>query len=61
MKPSIGIITNDLPAKLNRVNALLFKIRNYVDQKVLRSIYFASFDSHLNYANLIWAQNFNAI
>ena len=52
---------NDLAAKLNRANALLFKIRNYVNQKVLRSIYFAIFDSHLNYANLIWAQNSNAI
>ena len=26
---------NDLAAKLNRANALLFKIRNYVNQKVL--------------------------
>ena len=51
---------NELTAKLNRANALLFKIRNYVNQKVLRSIYFA-IDSHLNYDNLIWAQNFNAI
>ena len=44
---------NDLAAKLNRANALLIKIRNYVNQKVLRSIYFAIFYSHLNYANLI--------
>ena len=44
---------NDLVAKLNGASALLFKIRNYVNQKVLRSIYFAIFDSHLNYANLI--------
>ena len=52
---------NDLAAKLNRANALLFKIRNYVNQKVLRSTYFAIFDSHLNNANLIWAQNSDAI
>ena len=44
---------NDLAAKLNKANALLFKIRNYANQKVLRSIYFAIFASHLNYANLI--------
>ena len=44
---------NDLAAKLNRANALLFEIGNYVSQKVLRSIYFAIFDSHLNFANLI--------
>ena len=55
---------NDLAAaaKLNSANALLFKIKSYVNQKVLRrSIYFAIFASHLNYANLIWAQNSNAI
>ena len=52
---------NNLAAKLNRENALLFKNRNYVNQKVLRSIYFATFDSNFNYANLIWAQNSNAI
>ena len=53
---------NDLAAKLNSANALLFKIKSYVNQKVLRrSIYFAIFNLHLNYANLIWAQNSNAI
>ena len=52
---------NDLAAKLNRANPLLFKIRNYVNQKVLGSIYLAIFNSHLNYANHIWAQNSNAI
>ena len=46
-------LINDLVAKLNGASALLFKIRNYVNQKVLRSIYLAIFDSHLSYANLI--------
>ena len=36
-------------------------VRNYVNQKVLRSIYFAIFNSYLNYVNLIWDQNSNAI
>ena len=31
---------NDLSIKLNRANALLFKIRKYVSLKILRSIYF---------------------
>ena len=52
---------NYLAAKLNRANALLIKIRNYVNPNVLRSIYFAMFYSHLNYASLIWAQNSNVI
>ena len=52
---------NDPAAKLNWVNALLLKIRNYANQKILKSIYFGIFYSHLNYANLKWAQNSNAI
>ena len=62
MKIWIGINhINDWAAKLNRANALLFQIRNYVNHKVLRSTYIAIFDSHLIYANAIWAQNSNAI
>ena len=30
--------------------------RNYVNKHILRTIYFAIFDSHINYANLIWGQ-----
>ena len=52
---------NDLSTKLNRANALLFKIRKYVSPKILRSIYFAIFDSHLSYCCLVWAQNFSSI
>ena len=44
---------NDLSIKLNRANALLFKIRKYVSPKILRSIYFAIFDSHLSYFSSI--------
>ena len=40
--------------KLNRANALLYKIRNYVSFNNLKAIYFAIFDSHINYANLVW-------
>ena len=48
---------NDLSIKLNRANALLFKMRKYVSLKMLRSIYFAIFDSYLSYCCLVWAQN----
>ena len=51
---------HDIATKLNRANALLFKIRNYVNFNTLKSIYFAIFDSHINYANLIWVQNLNS-
>ena len=48
---------NDLSIKLNRANALLFKMRKYVSLKILKSIYFAIFDSYLSYCCLFWAQN----
>ena len=50
-----------LSVKLNRANALLFKIRNFVDSSILRTINFAIFESHLNYCCLIWSQNCHAI
>ena len=52
---------NDLSVKLNRANALLFKMRKYVSCKILRSIYFAIFDSYLSYCFLVWAQNCSTI
>ena len=52
---------NDLSIKLNRANALLFKMRKYVSLKILRSIYFAIFDSCLSYGFLVWAQNCSTI
>ena len=39
----------NLSIKLNRANALLFKIRKYVSPKILRSIYFTIFDSYLSH------------
>lgn len=52
---------NDIAVKLIRINGLLYKIRNYVSQKVLRTIHFAIFDSDSNWADLVWDQTFNAI
>ena len=52
---------NDLSIKLNRANALPFKMRKYVSLKILRSIYFAIFDSYLSYCSLVWAQNYSTI
>ena len=49
---------NDLSVKLNRVNALLFKMRKYVSCKILRSNYF---DSYLSHCCLVWAQNCSTI
>ena len=40
---------NSIAVKPNRASALLLKIRNYVNMKTLRNIYFAIFDSNLSY------------
>ena len=52
---------NDLSTKLNRANALLFKMRKYVSPKILRSIHFAFSDSHLSYCCLAWSHNCGTI
>ena len=52
---------DDFSLKQNRANALLFKLRQYVSPKILKSIYFAIFKSHLSYCSLIWAQFFRTI
>ena len=52
---------NDLFTKLNRANALLFKMIKYVRIKILRSIYFAIFDFYLSYCCLVWTHNSSTI
>ena len=47
-------LIHDIAIKLNRANALLNTIRNFVNRYILTTIYFAIFDTHLNYANLIY-------
>ena len=51
---------HDIAIKLNRANALLFTIRNF-NKHILRSIYFAIFDSHINYVNLLWDRNLRTV
>ena len=43
---------NDIAVKLNRANALLFKIRNLANITILKTMYFAIFDSQINCAIL---------
>ena len=47
---------HDIAIKLNRANGLLSIITIYVNKHTLRNIYFAIFDSHINYVNPIWHQ-----
>ena len=47
----------NLKLKLNRANCLLSKIRYFVKFPLLRTIYYAIFDTHLKYGCQIWGQN----
>ena len=47
---------NTLKQKLNRTNGILAKLRYYVTADVLKTIYYAFFDSHMKYACHIWGQ-----
>ena len=40
---------HDLASKLNRANAVLAKLRDFVNSEILRSTYFTISHSHLNY------------
>ena len=51
----------EIAIKLNRANALSYTIRNFVNRHILRTIYFAIFDTHLNYGSLMWGQNLNVV
>ena len=46
----------NLKPKLNTANFLLSKIRYYVKFPLLRTIYYALFDSHLRYGCKMWGQ-----
>ena len=48
---------NELIIKLNRSNSLLSKIRHYVKESTLRSLYFSLFSSHMSYCCQIWGQS----
>ena len=52
---------NDTAIKITRVTAMLFKVREFVNIKILKSIYYATFDCHLNYANTVWGLNKNSM
>ena len=48
--------TYDILTKLNRTNALLYKIRSFLRFNPLKAVHFAIFDTHIKYANLIRGQ-----
>ena len=53
--------SDSIAVKLNRANALLLKIRNYVNMKTLRNVYFPIFDSHLSHSCIVWDENITIV
>ena len=47
--------------KLNRANAIISKLRYFIDRKILKSVNHAMFEPYLCYSSLVWAQNLNSI
>ena len=52
---------NNIAIKLNKANAMLYKVRQFVNEKTLISIYHAIFDSHLDCASIVWGQTKSSI
>ena len=45
-----------LSAKLSRANGMLSKIRHFLPENTLKSVYYATFSSLMNYGSIIWGQ-----
>ena len=52
--------SEDVLKKLIRANGMLAKVRHYVKNNVLLSIYHAIFSSHVSYGSQFWGQNSNS-
>ena len=48
---------SDVAIKLNRENAILSKLKYFIDRKTLKSVYHAIFEPHLSYYSLVWIQH----
>ena len=40
---------------------MLYKVRDFDNANILKSIYYALFESHINFACIIWGQNISTI
>ena len=46
---------------LNWANVMLCKSRDFVNADILKSMYYALFESQINYAGIIWRKNISTI
>ena len=50
---------NTLKQKFNGANSILAKLRHCISADILKTIYYALFDSHMRYTRQIWGQSHN--
>ena len=55
-----SIHSDFISSKLSRSIGMLAKLKKFLPQNQLRSVYFSIFSSHMNYASIVWGQNLNA-
>ena len=52
---------NHMAVKLNESNALLSKSRHVLNKTTLKLAYYATFESYVRYASLVWTRNTNSV
>ena len=52
---------NAMATKLNRANSMLYKVRDFVNANILKSICYALFESYINYVCIICGQYLSTI
>ena len=52
---------SNISIKLNKSNAMLYRVGQFVNERTLISIYHAIFDSHLNYDFIVWGHTKGSI
>ena len=52
---------SDIANKSNKSNGILSKLRHFIDEKTLKSIYHAIFEPYVHHSSLSWIQNSNSI
>ena len=48
---------DNIALKLIRTNAILYKVKDFVNFRISKAIYYALFVSHIRYTCIVWGQN----
>ena len=51
---------NTIAIRIDKVTAILARIRHYINYHTSKMLYYSIFESHINYPNVIWCQNIDS-